>query len=376
MPPRRALVLSTTGRRSVVEVIEWLRGAWAGRDRVAVFVGAMLLCGCTGPVAPTAPTSTSLGSMTGTAPSLTGQIAFAEDGTSDQRHEQIYLERADGSNVRQLVHSRASDVNPALSPDGRRLVFTRHVDSTPDRIFLVDVDGSGLEPLVPSNCPDVCSDSVEGSAWSPDGRRLVFTRAILHGRSTEPTAVELWLTNTDGREAHRLTQKPAETVGGRPGAQDGFAGWAPDGTRVVFTHRERGTPPSPDQFAVYTIKPDGTDPRQLTPNDIQAGDAVWSPDGTLIAFLSPPDAETFPKVVYTMRPDGSGMTPLTSDLDVNDSDDPAWSPDSRQIVFSHVAPGTSTGADLYVVGRGGGQPHPIAVTALNEKDPSWGVEPS
>jgi Tol biopolymer transport system component len=77
-----------------------------------------------------------------------------------------------------------------------------------------------------------------------------------------------------------------------------------------------------------------------------------------------------------MRPDGRGMTPLTNNLDGNDSDDPAWSPDSSQIVFSHVPPGSTRGADLYVVDRGGNQRRPIAVTALNETDPSWGVEPS
>jgi Tol biopolymer transport system component len=343
--------------------------------RLVVLVAAVLLCGCSGTGASTARSPTSSAPATGIAPRLTGQIAFAEDGTFDQRHEQIYLERADGSNVRQVVHSDASDRSPALSPDGRRLVFTRHVDAKPDRIFVVGVDGSGLEQLVPSNCPDVCSDAVEGSAWSPDGRTLVFTRAVLHGRSSEPATVELWLTNADGSGAHRLTHAPAEDVDGRARAQDGFAGWAPDGTRILFTHRERGTPPSLDQFAVHTIKRDGTDLRRLTPNDIQAGDPVWSPDGTLIAFQSPPDVEGFPRVLYTMRPDGTGMTPLTNNLDGNDSDDPAWSPDSSRIMFSHVAPG-SKGADLYVVERGGNQPRPIAVTGLNETDPSWGVEPS
>ena len=132
-------------------------------------------------------------------------------------------------------------------------MFTRHVDSKPDRIYVVDVDGSGLEPLVPSNCPDICSDAVEGSGWSPDGRRLVFTRAVLHGRSTEPVSVELWLTNTDGKAARRLIQKSVGSVAARPSARDGFASWAPDGTRIVFTHEDRGLPPSMDQFTVYTI---------------------------------------------------------------------------------------------------------------------------
>jgi TolB protein len=369
----------------VVEVTQGPSGARTSASWLPICVGAMLLAGCTSSgtsVADPSPSSRSAAvsarpSATGTPASLNGQIAFAHDGTPDHRHEQIYLERADGSNVRQLVRSGASDLDPALSPDGRRLVFTRHVDSRPDRIFVVQVDGSGLKQLVPSNCPDVCGDAVEGSGWSPDGRTLAFTRAIFHGHSSDPTNIELWLMNTDGSAARRLTQRPVKTVGGRPGAQDNFASWSPDGKRLVFTHWEHASLDSLDQFSVDTIKPDGTDLRQVTPNDVQAGEPAWSPDGSLIAFQSPPDSEGVAKSLYTIHPDGTEMTPLTNNLlDGTDSNHPTWSPDSSKIAFSHVPHGSTTGADLYVVNRDGSQPRPIAVTLLNENAPSWGVEPS
>jgi TolB protein len=368
----------------VAEVTRSPRRARTKVHWLHVCIGALLLAGCTssgtavGSSQSSGSAAASSGaSPTGTPPSLTGQIAFAHDGRLDHKHEQIYLERADGSNVRQLVHSGASDVNPAISPDGRRLVFTRQVDSQPDRIFVVDVDGSGLEQLAVSNCPDVCGDAVEGSGWSPDGRTLAFTRAIFHGHSTAATNIELWLMNSDGSGARRLTHQSVTQAGGRPGAQDDFAGWSPDGKLLVFTHWEHASLDSLDQFAVETIKPDGTDVRQVTPSDVQAGEPVWSPDGALIAFQSPPDKEGVVKSLYTIRPDGTGMTPLTNNLlDGADSDHPTWSPDSSQVVFSHIAPGSATGADLYVVNRDGSQPHPVGVTSLDEGAPSWGVEPS
>jgi Tol biopolymer transport system component len=344
----------------VVEVNQRPSRARTTARWLPVCVAAMLLVSCTSP---------------GTSAAVKGQIAFANDGTSDHRHEQIYLERADGSNVRQLVHSGADDSNPVLSPDGRRLVFTRHVDSKPDRIFVVNVDGSGLKQLVPSNCPDVCGDAVEGSGWSPDGRTLAFTRAIFHGHATDPTNIELWLMTTGSGAARRLTHASVERVGGQPGAQDDFASWSPDGTRLVFTHWEHSSLGGLDQFAVDTIKPDGTDLRQVTPNDVQAGEPVWSPDGTLIAFQSPPDREGVAKNLYTIRPDGTGMNPLTNNLDGTDSNHPTWSPDGSQVAFSHVPAGSATGADLYVVNRDGSQPRPVVVTSLNENAPSWGVEP-
>jgi Tol biopolymer transport system component len=313
---------------------------------------------------------------TPTAEPLRGQIAFAHAGISDRGHEQIYLGRADSSGVRQLVRSRAGDTSPALSPDGRRLVFTRHLDSEPDTIFVVNVDGSGLRRLAPSGCPALCGDAVEGPGWSPDGHTLVFTRAIFARGSTKPTTIELWLMNIDTSQARRLTHESLGRAGGPPGAQDNDAGWSPDGTQVVFTHWEHGINGNPDQFAVETIKPDGTSRRQVTPNDINAGEPAWSPDGTLIAFQSPPNDVGMIKDLYTIRPDGRDISPLTANLDANDSDHPTWSPDSRQVVFSHVRPGSTTGADLYVVNRDGSQPHAVAATPLNETAPSWGVTPS
>jgi Tol biopolymer transport system component len=205
---------------------------------------------------------------------------------------------------------------------------------------------------------------------------LVFTRTIVARGSTKPTNIELWLMNADTSEARRLTHESLDRPGGQPGSQDNYAGWSPDGTQVVFTHWEHGIHGNPDQFAIETIKPDGTGRRQVTPNDINAGEPAWSPDGTLIAFQSPPDDEGMIRDLYTIRPDGTEISTLTSNMDANDSDHPTWSPDSSRIVFSHVRPGSTTGADLYVVNRDGSRPHPVAATPLNETAPSWSVAPS
>jgi Tol biopolymer transport system component len=364
----------------VVEVTQGPSRARAGAHWLPVCLGAILVAGCTGSGASTAGSSLSPRTATGAAgstiaspPPLKGQIAFAAK--SGQGHEQIYLERADGSNGHQLVHSSASDVSPVISPDGTRLVFTRQVDGAPDQIFAVNVDGSGLQQIVASHCPDVCGDAVEGSGWSPDGRTLAFTRAIFHGKSAHPTNIELWLMNADGSAARRLTHATVEPGNGQPGAQDDYASWSPDGKRVSFTHWVHATAGELNQFVVNTIKPDGTDLRPVTPNDVQGGEAVWSPDGTLIAFQSPPDREGVPKAVYTIRPDGTGMTSLTIPVDTSDSDHPTWSPDSRQIVFAHVSDASATSTDLYVVNRDGSQLRRAAATSLNESTPSWGVEP-
>ena len=164
------------GRRGVAEVTQRPRRARTRAHWLPVCVGAMLLAGCTSPGTPTASSSSSGSasasageSTTGTPASLRGQIAFAHDATFDQRHEQIYLERADGSNVRQLVHSGASDVNPALSPtaDGWCSPGTSIRGRTGSSWSTWTGRGSS------SSCPRTAPISAAMRSTDPVGRRTV-----------------------------------------------------------------------------------------------------------------------------------------------------------------------------------------------------------
>ncbi len=74
-------------------------------------------------------------------------------------------------------------------------------------------------------------------------------------------------------------------------------------------------------WEIYTMRPGGTDLRQLTDDDAYDFTPAWSPDGTRIAFASSPGG---PFGISTMRSDGTDVRQLT----VNDAADlfPAWSP--------------------------------------------------
>jgi Tol biopolymer transport system component len=113
---------------------------------------------------------------------------------------------------------------------------------------------------------------------------------------------------------------------------------------------------------IYSIRPDGSDRRQLT-TDTRSHSPRWSPNGRLIAFHRAGD-------IWVMRADGSAAHQVTSGPanDIN----PSWSPDGGQLVFSRTTTGTLAGRSLYVVPAGGGAGH--LLTARSDGcavEPTW-----
>jgi Tol biopolymer transport system component len=79
---------------------------------------------------------------------------------------------------------------------------------------------------------------------------------------------------------------------------------------------------------------DGSDQTQVTfpddPNAPDANNANWSPDGGKITFCG--GFAHGDGYIFTINPDGSDRTQLT----FVPSDDPAWSPDSQQMIYDAV----------------------------------------
>src|SRR5205085_2125745 len=76
---------------------------------------------------------------------------------------------------------------------------------------------------------------------------------------------------------------------------------------------------------------DGSDPRQLSPSDIEAHQPHWSPDGTRIAFMGKRKGTDARWRVYIVpSPGGSLDEPL---LQGDDQGVPTWSVDGRSVFF-------------------------------------------
>src|SRR5215204_2940065 len=100
------------------------------------------------------------------------QIAFDSDRRNHQVRFEIHVMDANGSNVRRLITLPADamfDLAPRFSPDGRRLVFTRYItDPRRSALFTVRVDGGGLKQLT------AWGNGAGDADWSPDGNKIVF----------------------------------------------------------------------------------------------------------------------------------------------------------------------------------------------------------
>jgi Tol biopolymer transport system component len=342
----------------------------------------------TSPPAPTAtPNTHSLDPTAShsTPQSLHGQIVF-EDAGQDFQYSQIWIENADGSNVRKIVSDDLTDNGPSLSPDGGRVVFYQagaasFEDALADpnlfgRIMLVNVDGSRLHELKTGNRTNRCDAGPEGNAWSPDGRRIVFNRACFD-RSMSFVGSSVWTISADGTDAREVIRTgPAKYLGNETWAahlEDHRASWSPDGKRLVFQRIDTST--TPERSAIFTIGINGKGLRQVTPWKLDANDAVWSPDGGAIAFNSPAEPAR-EQNIYTIRPDGTGLTKLTRySEDGQATFHPSWSPDGAQILFSH-SPSTDGWGDFFVMNRDGSDQHIIAATAIHENHGYWGPSPS
>ena len=99
----------------------------------------------------------------GTGASLSGKLVFMTTSGGD-----IYVINADGSGLRRLV---SGGIDPALSPDGQRVAFTRWNDiqnGALGNVWVINVDGAGERVIL----NDV--HQPKSPTWSSDGTQVVI----------------------------------------------------------------------------------------------------------------------------------------------------------------------------------------------------------
>ncbi len=185
--------------------------------------------------------------------------------------------------------------SPAYSPDGDFLA----VDAGA-RLAILSSDGRDFH-LLPRQTVD------DGEpAWSPDGRRIVFT-----GVSPGSTGVDLYVLNVAKGTSRRLTNGGARAPA-----------WSTR-NRIAFVTGYSQVTGQPVRGQLATIKPDGSGRRRLTRKGGLA--PSWSPHGSKIAFVRK-------GYLYVMNANGKGLRRVRGRRPIS-ADDVAWSPNGRLLAY-------------------------------------------
>jgi Tol biopolymer transport system component len=324
-----------------------------------------------------------VGPALATQPGANGRITFMRPDADGSF--QVWTANPDLSHQVQLTDGPSDAWFPAWSPDGTRIAFSSH-RSDPDPadgteimdVFTMRPDGTDIRKV---------TDSVGFSstpAWSPDGQWLVISA----DRADYPRSQGIYIVPSDGSALpRRITTLPDAS------AWQELARFSPDGSRIVYSeyrggHVTRRGSYVAEQAALFTVRPDGTDVRQVTPWGIHATDADWSPDGRRLVFGAQPTHIGNIGDVGIVDADGSHLRDLTGDHGLTgigngdavwyeESFNPAWSPDGSTIVFVHASYTAERGfaMGLQVMNPDGSGRRWIADPPEEAHQPDWGSAP-
>jgi TolB protein len=270
-------------------------------------------------------------------PAFTGKLVLQE-----QSGGRIFIINANGTGLRQLTHG----LDPALSPDGSQVAFTRW--EAPAGLYLVNVDGSQERLLAEV-------EQAKSPEWSLDGTKVAFShrsggsfdfywdseKEVLlkqedrywkiavadvaaggfvdiqsEDHSFSPSwSNDGWWLVYDGEKGLMLTDATGESTRWQQVSyqvRDMSPDWSPEPkgnpwgapiAHMVFHN---------DHWEIHTILPDGQGRTRLTASPMfeapqNSVAPEWSPDGRWLAFLTDRRGSW---EVWVMRGDGSQQQPL------------------------------------------------------------------
>ena len=277
--------------------------------------------------------------------------------------------------------------NPALSPDGRQILYTRTwIDQLNDKressVWLMNADGTKNRFLVKG----------ADAKWSTDGSRIAF---VAPG---EPGGAQLWVRYMDAEGATtqitRLTETPSDIE------------WSPDGKTLAFGMLVRANDPwriamptaprgakwteAPRVVTkvkyradrqgfledglrqLFTVPADGGTPHQVTSGEWASNGTTWMPDGKSLVFTSLriKDSEYAwrESEIYKVDVSTGAIAQLTHRKGPDNN--PVPSPDGKLIAYTGYDSTDATWKDaiLYVMDADGGRSR--ALTAKLDRSPS------
>ena len=275
-------------------------------------------------------------------------IVFARtwiDQMKDQSRSNLWLVDADGSRVRELTRGGWRDSAPAWSPDSKRIAFLSDRDGT-NQLHVMYLDTGEVAQLTH------LQRAPSGIRWSPDGKQIAFTQLVAD--EEPPLRVQ-------------LPPRPRGADWARGATLVDRLTWARDGTGPV----EKGYM---HVFVVDALL--GGTPRQVTNGEYNHSNPEWAADGQTIVVsgIRKPEAEYVrgDSEIYAIDLHTRDIGTLTSRKGPDNN--PTVSRDGKWIAYTGYDDNdyTSHLSSLYLMDRSGGAKRLLAGSLNNSPaDLTW-----
>ena len=187
-----------------------------------------------------------------------GQLLCESLGIKDRARNGVYAIRStDGKGLTQLTSSpNGSDYPGSESPDGKKLVFTR-ADPTGSTyaLFVADLGGKAVKQITPWGTIEFVS-----ARFSPDGSQILFPSADDGG---------LWVVGPDGSDLHEVYRDTQGRWAITPT-------WSPNGKWIMFGLAPSGGLSSHPVTGLYIVDGQGKNLAQILPADSYQSDPDWA----------------------------------------------------------------------------------------------------
>ncbi len=298
-------------------------------------------------------------------------FTLPDDGSRSDGSAQVYLPMTESA-----AEPRPSAQNPCYLP-GVKLLFTRFTNgynndpNQPGSAGLYQIPAAGGAPTTVDFASGSSAVNMPGTCYNAAANRVAFAWDV---QNTD----NIWTSSVTGGSPHQVTCITDPTLH----AQEPT--WSSDGKTLVY---ELVNDNNPDVTTIWTVPAtDGCVPLNFHPTKIvgvslpcNSGKVpptdnhqpAFSPDGKRIVFQSSATADATAVNLWTVQPNGCGLTQITSGP--NQDTDPSFSPDSTKLVYSTNLRSSGAGfANLFIVPAvAGGVPTRLTSQCYLDGAPSW-----